>query len=363
MRLMFVYWPYENAGSAVDLFNYSQAARSLGHEVVVYGPKDARLCFDCSLDVRAADAVVFVLEWNLYLHHGGWLNLVRLLAEAPRERRVVIDCDAMYNDAISIGGDCNHPDVAASRRRVALCDALSDRICQPTLHPLRRNVRSFLFHGYNPAWEVPLDCQAKEYGLIYVGNNWFRWRSLARLLHALEPVRHRLGRMALVGKGWSGPVPHDPRLPDDAYDTDPACLEKWGVEVLPPVHFRDVVGWMSKGIVNPVIYRPLFAHLKFVTCRTFETPAADTIPLFDLSAGFVREIYGEEAVELVLHDRPAEKVLDVLRRPEHYAEVVQGVRRHLRARHSYEARLRQLLEIVHSAGGSPPRRELAPGTE
>ena len=30
-----------------------------------------------------------------------------------------------------------------------ICDSLSDRVYQPTLHPLRSNVGTFFFHGYD----------------------------------------------------------------------------------------------------------------------------------------------------------------------------------------------------------------------
>jgi glycosyltransferase involved in cell wall biosynthesis len=64
----------------------------------------------------------------------------------------------------------------------------------------------------------------------------------------------------------------------------------------------------------------------------------------------VRAIFGNAAAEeLVLPDeRPQDKIADVLRRPEHYAEIVEGIRREFRARHSPEARLEQLIEIVQA---------------
>lgn len=347
MRIMFVYWPLEAAGSAIDLVNYSQVARSLGHEVVLYGPQRAEFGVDASLDVGSADAVVFVLEWNLYLHHGGRLNLVRLLAQAPRRRRIVIDCDAMYNDAISVAGDCNFLNTPASDWFTSLFDGLSSRIFQPTLHPLRREVQPFLFHGYNPQAETPLDFGRQEYSMIYVGSSWYRWRPLCRVLRLIEPVRTRLGRIGLVGRGWDQVYYGDfARLPRDAYFIDNAYLKALHVEILPPVPFHDVVAWMSKATINPVIYRPLFAHLQFVTCRTFETLAANTIPLFDLPDAFVREIYGNAALALTFGDRPTEKILDVLDRPRHYVDAVHAVRRHLAAHHSYTVRFQQLLAIL-----------------
>jgi len=84
-----------------------------------------------------------------------------------------------------------------------------------------------------------------------------------------------------------------------------------------------------------------------VTCRTFETPAASTIPLFGLDAGYVRELYGQPAAELLLPaESPSDKILDIVERPEYYAEIVTGIRSRLAAQHSYSVRLQQLVEIA-----------------
>jgi hypothetical protein len=84
-----------------------------------------------------------------------------------------------------------------------------------------------------------------------------------------------------------------------------------------------------------------------VTCRTFETPAAATIPLFLLEQKYVREIYGDRAVELLLGDEnPHDKILDVLSRPEHYAGIVREIRLDFGRRHSPEERLQELIEII-----------------
>src|SRR5881409_2443661 len=115
------------------------------------------------------------------------------------------------------------------------------------------------------------------------------------------------------------------------------------VEYVQPVPFEQVIDWMSKGILSPVIYRPLFDHLRLVTCRTFETPAANTIPLFAQDAEYVKEIYGERAAELVLGDRAPDRIVDVLRRTEHYTEIVREIRRQLAENHSYTARLQELV--------------------
>jgi hypothetical protein len=347
MRLIFVHWVYEDRGSAQDLYNYREAARQLGHEVIIYGPPELS-SFHYSLEVGGNDAVIFICEWTTALQYGDQLDWLRLVAQVPRRRRVVIDCDGRYNDVISVTGDSNHPDAAASREWIAICDSLSDKICQATLHPLRPNVRPFLFHAYNPDWAAPLDLRDKRYGMFYVGNNWFRWRQLRRVLETVERVRAEVGPIGITGHGWDRPAPWtNDSISPDAYANDPDYLRRLDVAVMPPVRFDQVIASMGQGVFTPVIYRPLFEHLQLVTCRTFETPAANTIPLFGLDPEFVEETYGRAARDLVLGgEHPEELVVDVMRHPDRYAEIVEGIRRELSEKHSYAARLRELVRII-----------------
>lgn len=348
MRLVFVYWPFEDQGSGLVIQGYSEAARALGHEVAVYGIPYDRIPLDYTLDLASTDAIVFLLEWTADLYYGDHLDLTRLLGAVPRRRRVVIDGDGKYNDPLRVGDDVNHAGAEASRRWTEICDSLSDKICQPTLHPARPNVRPFLFYAYNPVWEVPLDFSAKKFDLLYVGHSKFRWQPMMRVLRALDPVRDGVGRVGLVGRGWDTPPEWASAMDiEDHYASDPAYLKKLDVEVLPSVPFGKVISTMSCSVANIVVTRPTFSRLRLVTPRLFETPAAATIPLFGLDAGHVQEIYGEAALELVLPEHvPEEKLLDIISRPGHYADVVHSLRHHLAARHSHTARLRELLTIV-----------------
>ena len=347
MRFVFVHWVYEDRGSAQDLFNYHQVAKQLGHEVVIYGPPELA-AFHYSLEIRESDAVILIFEWTTDLQRGDQVDWLRLVGRVPRARRVVIDCDGKYNDAISVGGDYNHTDAAASRTWVDICDSLSDKICQPTLHPLRPNVRSFLFHAYNPAWAAPLDFRDKRYGMFYVGNNWFRWQQMRRVLEVIERVRAEVGRVGIIGHGWDGRAPWaNSSIGEAAYYSDSEYLRRLEVEVLPPIRFDQVIASMGSGIFTPVVYRPLFERLRLVTCRTFETLAANTIPLFSLEPDFVEETYGARTRDLsLMRDRPEKLVQDVLRHPQRYIEVIEEMRRELGERHSYAARLHELAEIV-----------------
>src|SRR5262245_57797218 len=116
MRLMFVYYAYADQGSGLVLQGYSAAARALGHEVAVYGKANPRIPLNYSLDLGSADAVVFLFEWTTCLEHGDNLDFARLVSKVPRARRVILDGDGNYNDPITVEGDSNHPDAAASRR-------------------------------------------------------------------------------------------------------------------------------------------------------------------------------------------------------------------------------------------------------
>ena len=138
-----------------------------------------------------------------------------------------------------------------------------------------------------------------------------------------------------------------PSIIDHAYYPDPQYLGWLRVEAFPPILFGAVIENMSKGVFMPVIYRPLFNHLRLVTCRTFETLAANTIPLFGMDESYVKEFYGGGASELVMpRENPHEKILDMVMRPEHYAGIVAGIRAGLAKKHSYHERVRELIRIV-----------------
>ena len=54
-------------------------------------------------------------------------------------------------------------------------------------------------------------------------------------------------------------------------------------------------------------------------------------------------------MELVLPNDLAaaqEKVADIVDRPEHYAEVVMGIRKRMAEKHSFKARLHEMVEIA-----------------
>src|SRR5215203_3964554 len=108
MRLMFIHHVWEDRGSAQDMFHYARVAASLGHEVVLFGAPGRPSVFNYTTDLSSVDAAVFVFEFTTELQYGVLLTWSNLLARIPRSRRIVIDCDGKYNDAIHVIGDVNH---------------------------------------------------------------------------------------------------------------------------------------------------------------------------------------------------------------------------------------------------------------
>ena len=120
MRILFVHYLFEDRGSAQDFYGLTRIAPSLGHEVCLYGPPRDSSPFEWTMDVRSADALVFVFEWTTDLKEGDRFDWTRLVASVPRHRRVVIDCDGRYNDPITVVGDQNHDSEQSGRAWVCL---------------------------------------------------------------------------------------------------------------------------------------------------------------------------------------------------------------------------------------------------
>jgi hypothetical protein len=346
MRLMFIYPLPRNRGYAHDVRAYMRVAKTLGHEVLLYGRDHPGSTVERSTDIESVDGAVLIMEWFYALQHDHQA-LVQLMSKVPRRSRVIIDSDGMYNDVIRVNGDYNHLDEESSKERVALCDELSDKIYQTTLTPLRPHVGTFLFAAYDVDRALPLEPGAKEYDMCYVGNNWFRWQPMKRVLSGIKGIRGRLGRLCIVGNGWHEIAQSvDQPLRDAACFTDPTYLTAVGVELLPAVPVAEVTSWMSRGRFSPVLIRPLYEDLKIVTPHVFETFTANTIPLLAVPEDYAAELYGPPATELVLKEHPAEQILDVVARPEYYANLVAAIRQRLADQHSHTARLKQLIEIV-----------------
>ncbi len=327
MKLLFVSRLERGVRAVSAITKYAEVGKRMGHEVAMFGkPRVDFPTMPHSVDIEAFDFAVFVI----YETHDfpDLPQLAYLLDRMPKERRIIIDCTGTYNETIRVDHDCNHfvqLNGHESWEWIEGFQAVASKILQPTLKPLREDVRSFLFFGYDPsaearsyrspqeaaaAWSSP-NGAGKPYGVIYVGHNWERWSQLRRFFEALEPVKRRVG-----------------------------------VETGGPMAFDEVIALQGQARFCPIFHRPLFNQLGLVTNRTFETFCSDTLPLLMLPEGVVEGVHGPDALRL----RPGDDVLgrleDMMRRPEFYWDAVLRTRAHLAAHHSYERRFEELMAIL-----------------
>jgi hypothetical protein len=342
---------------------YVEVGRELGHEIALYSEPLADVPeMPCSLDVQRFDFAVFVVyEANDFPELP---YLARLLDGMPKDRRILIDCSGRFNETIRVEHDFNHLERLDGHQGwewVEGFEAVSERILQPTLHPRRPDVRSFLFHGFHPssvsrsydsaAEAAQAWAQAdgsKPYGIAYVGNNWQRWSQICPFLEALEPLRDRLAPTCLSGWDWDKRPEWAIEHGVAGVDVDPELLARLGVQVTWGIPYTEFVDFLDRAQFSPVFQRPLYNHLGLVTNRVFETFCADTLPLLALPEELITEIYGEEALRLAPGDDVAGLVEDALKQPEAYWEAVLRTRNHLAREHSFQRRLQQLVDLLEA---------------
>ena len=322
----------------------------MGHTIAVYGHPDPKYPgIRWSTELGSFDRVVFICEFGI-----GWMSALRMsqiLTQVPRKKRAILDADGMYNPVVCVDMyDRNHADEHDRACWVARCDALADKIFQPTLEPLHAVVLPLPFYGYDPALRLELGARPKTFDVVHLGHNWWRWREVSsRLLPAFELIRSKLDGICFVGLWWDMvPAGAGEQNLETAFQFDIDRFRRLGIQVKPAVPFTEVVSSMSEGRVNIMTQRPLFRRLKLLTSKYFEIFCADTIPLVMLEPARAESIYGPAGRELALHGNIADKLLDVVQHPLRYQEIVQEVRSHLVSCHSYQKRMQQLVEALRA---------------
>lgn len=350
MNILFVMKHRGNAGNTHAVANYMRVAPKYGHSVAMYGEPQSHLPgLKFSTDIRAFDRVAYLFESEIYR-----LKPAReavMLSSFPRQHRLIFDMDGMYNPVIKLDGyDFNHHTHAERDQWVTYFDALADWVAKPTLaRPDSKRVRPMIFYGYDPALELhPATAPPKQYDILHVGHNWWRWREIeAEILPAFEQVRDQLGEIGFIGLWWDKPPAEGPQAgPQAAFQSDAERFKRINIRTDTAVMYTDVIRTMSTARINIFTQRPVLHHLKHLTLKYFEIFYADTIPLLMLDEDLAVAVYGRDARELLLRGRVAEKLVDALRRPDHYRDVVDGVRRHLAKHYSYDRRVEELVAAM-----------------
>ena len=350
MNILFVMKHRGNAGNTHAVANYMRAGPKHGHSIAIFGtPLWYVPELQFSMDIHSFDRVVYVFESELYRVKR--LHEAVMLARFPKQHRLILDTDGMYNPVLVVDGyDFNHCGEADRARWIEHIDALGGKIMQTTLAtPLDPRVGTMAFYGYNPDLQIdPSAAPPKRYDILHVGHNWWRWREVSReLLPAFEEIRDQVGEIAFIGLWWDEPPAEEAAAgPEEAFRSDPETFRRLRIETPKSVMYHDVIRTMSTGRINILTQRPVLKRLKHLTLKYFEIFCADTIPLLMLDGDHAEAVYGPSGRELSLPGTVAEKLLDALRRPDHYRGVVEDVRRHLIAHCSYDQRVEELVAAV-----------------
>ncbi|HEX6000131.1 MAG TPA: hypothetical protein VFZ16_12175 [Hyphomicrobiaceae bacterium] len=367
MRLLLVTYVDPWVRSISTVHKWVAAGRALGHDVAVYGDPHPDLpALKFTTDLAGVDLALFVIQ--VVSDFPEMPHLVRVLDGIPREKRAVVDLWGHFNDTIRLEHDFNHLEKLDNHLGWEWEEALaavSDTILQPTLAPLRPNVGSFLFHGFEPgavaepyatakdaaaAWREATPAQ-RPYGAMYVGNNWQRWEQMRRFLEQYAAAQAEVGKACLTGWDWAERPEWAAKQGIAGIDTDPAFLARLGVELRPAVRFDESTALLGKARFAPVFHRPLFRHLGYATIRTFETFEADTLPILMLPRDYVEATYGPAALALVPDGDVGPFMKDALRRPEPYWQAVLDTRAHLARHHSFAQRFRELAALLDDGRG------------
>ncbi len=351
MNILFVMKFRGNAGNTHAVADYMRVGEKHGHTVALYGPPQPWMTgVNFSTDINAFDKIIYLFESELY--RVPRLNEAALLAKFARKDRLILDMDGMYNPRILHEGyDHNHTSDAQQQEWITFYDAVSDRVVKPTIAPPDRpNVTAIPFYGYDASLQLdPADAPAKQYDILHVGHNWWRWKQISEeVLPAVEQIRDQLGRIGFIGLWWDAPpIEGKDAGPEEAFLTDPERLRRLNIETSTAVMFNEVIQTMSSARINIFTQRPVLHHLRHLTLKYFEIFYADTIPLLMLDPDHAATVYGPAGRELTLTGRNApEKILDALKRPDNYRGLVEDVRRHLAIHHSYDRRLDELLNVM-----------------
>ena len=342
MRIAFVGNYQYNCGSSNALLGYVRAGKTLGYDVRAsefgFIDKAVRAKVPVARKSWKPDLLLIVFESYQFLSNK---DIDQICTITPRSKRIIIDPDGKYSKPAYSSGDTNHPSESSYIFWQSLYNSLSDVILQPYIGPRNRGkIKPFFYFGIDNSFVI--QSKSKSYDMIYVGNNWYKWHDFKNLVEFITPIRNRLKTITLVGKYWLGEL-----MPgyEEAIYTDPDFLKKNGIKVMKSASYGRVEYTMSRGLLNPILVRPILNHMGFITPRMFETFNADTVPLIPNYFTHSNELYGGYSTKLKISNDPKD-IMSILNNYEEYMELSQKIRQMLKTKHSYEVRLNELIKFV-----------------
>ncbi len=280
-----------------------------------------------------------------YFDHGNFYDpidspgeLEKVVSVVPREKTIIIDADGKSNPITTSEGDSNHKSEEIRQRWLTTFNALSDRVFQPSFGIRAKNVNPFMFWGYRePSEKSETNCD-----LMYLGSNWFRLDRTIDFMKSLINLRDLYPRVALLGKNWLIPDQYWPEATKqnlDFFKQNRIDVQEYMTEF---GEFTEIIG---RSRFSPILIRPVLNEMKMVTPRMFETFASGTTPILPSTFDYAIQLYGEEARELLIGDKPESKLRDMAQREDYYHVIADSIRTQLKANHSFEKRVDELLKI------------------
>jgi len=334
-----------NCGSSNTLLGYVRAGESFNYDIRVsdfgYIDETIRSSIPVADKSWQPDLLVIVYESYPFLSKE---QIDQICSFIPRSKRIVIDPDGKYSHPLSFIGDTNHPTSDSYDYWTSLYDSLSDVILQPFIGEAKtKKVQPFLYFGMDSKVS-DFTKQSKDFDLLYVGNNWYRWHDIKWLIETIAPIRTLLKKVGLIGQYWSGEVMEEFK---EATYSDPNFLKRNQIEIHDSAPYGQVEMAMSRGLLNPIFIRPILNKLGFVTPRMFETLLADTVPLIPNYFTHSTDLYGKAIKPLILSlENPADDIMRILENYEENKKLVRNIRETLKAKHTYKVRLKQLLQYI-----------------
>lgn len=345
MRILFAGHFEWNCGSTQVVKEYVDAGARLGIEVCLsnVGPIDRVTAKQLPVvdSLRDTDVLVFVFEGDQFIDRH---RLERCKKEVPRRNRIVIDADGHNRELTREGSDANHRSIEEFFAWRELFNELSDIILEPSA-VATGVVPQFLYFGMSNQLRHASPDQP-EWDLGYIGNNWYRWKDFVWLLQEIKEVRHLISRVAIRGMWWDQEGLCGFPGAEEATFSEPSFLSKYDVQLGPSVEFGSVVASMSMARVHPILARPVLRHMQFITPRMFETFASDAIPVLAPYLEYTTALYGDDCRFLLLNDKPAEQLVEMITEPKFFRDLSHHIRDMLHREHSYEKRIEQLLHFV-----------------
>lgn len=335
-----------HCGSSNTLLGYVKAGKTLGWDIRVsefgYVDNKVKTLIPVANKNWKPDLMVIVYESYPFLSNE---TIDEICTFIPRSNRIVIDPDGKYSKPCFVENDNNHPTPDSYDYWTNLYDSLSDIILQPFISKgvkNKNNIHSFLYFGIDNQLQ-DFNKVKKEFDLLYVGNNWYRWNDIEKLIRKVSSIRSHVKKIGIIGRYWNKEVMQGY---EEATKSSPNFLKQNKIIIKKSAPYGQVEKFMSRGLLNPIFIRPILSKLKFTTPRMFETLNADTVPLIPSYFTYAQDLYGDIIHQLRLTDNSADDILRIFDNYKYYINLSKKIRKTLRLKHSYEIRLKQLLKFT-----------------